>query len=239
MRKVVLIGVAIVLYLGAYGLAHWRQLVMREADLKKEHDVDPPTQRAWDSGDASQDAVKVDSLPALDAQGFNGIHEINRPELVKLMTKFRPLSQDENANLNRGCPGFACLYQGLGLTRWPELARGTVAYLTLVDALNRICPNGQKNFVFLKQGWWLAGSPPTPNPTTGQVPVNSVTRIKPGLYTFNYAVYFPSTATYAWINHRDYGFPINLIKPQKASLSLFPPPLNDARPAQIYCSTCR
>jgi hypothetical protein len=68
MRKVVLISVAIVLYLGAYGVAHWRQLIMRESDLKKEHDVDPHTQRAWHIGDASQDAVKVDSLPALDAR---------------------------------------------------------------------------------------------------------------------------------------------------------------------------
>ena len=184
--------------------------------------------------------AKIDSLAALDAHGFNGVQEITRPELVKLMTKFRPLSQGENANLDRGCPGFACAYQGLGLKRWPELARGTVAYLTRVDALNRRCPNGQDNFVFLKQGCWLAGKPPTPNPTTGEVPVNSITRSKPGLYTFNYAVYFPSTATYAWMNHRDYGFPFNRIKPQKAYLSPFPPPLNDdTRPAQIYCSTCR
>lgn len=239
MRKIIIISVAMFLYLAAYGVAHWRQLIMCAAGLKKEHDLGQPTQRARDIGDTSQDAVKFDSLPALDAHGFYGIHEIGRSELVKLMTKFRPLSQGEQANLNRGCPGFACLYQGLGLTRWPELARGTVAYLSLADALNRRCQDGQKNFVFLKQGWWLAGSPPTPNPTTCQVPVSSVTRIKPGFYTFNYAVYFPSTETYAWMNHRDYGFPINLIKPQKASLSLFAPPLNDARPAQIYCSTCR
>ncbi|HEY2125494.1 MAG TPA: hypothetical protein VGG94_08545, partial [Chthoniobacterales bacterium] len=76
--------------------------------------------------------------------------------------------------------------------------------------------------------------------TTGEVPLASVTRIKPGLYSISYAVYFPSTATYAWMNHHDYGFPANLIKPQKAYLSPFPPPLDeDARPAQIYCSTCR
>jgi hypothetical protein len=44
------------------------------------------------------------------------------------------------------------------------------------------------------------------------------------------------TATYAWMNHSDYGFPANLIK----YLSPFPPPLDEnARPAQIYCSTCR
>ena len=156
------------------------------------------------------------------------------------MTKFRSLSQDENANLDRGCPGFVCVYQGLGLTRWPESARGTVTYLTQQDALGRRCPNGQENFVFLKQGCWLADKPPTPNPTTGEVPIDSVTRSKPGLYTFNYAVYFPSTATYAWLNHRDFGFPVNRIRPQKAFLSPFPPPLDaDTRPAQIYCSTCR
>ena len=231
MRKLVLISVPVVLCLGAYGLAHWRQLVMPETDLRKEHEVAQNNEQGWDVGKAPRDAAQVDSLPALDAHGFNGILEIGKPELGKLMTKFRPLSRDENANLNRGCPGFTCVYQGLGLTRWPELARGTVAYLSLGNALSRRCPTGQENFVFLKQGWWLADGPPTPNPTTGQVSVNAVTRMKPGLYTFNYAVYFPSTATYAWINHRDYGFPINLIKPQKASLSLFLPPLTPRPPS--------
>jgi hypothetical protein len=184
--------------------------------------------------------ANTDSLPALDAHGLNGVQEITRPELVKLMTKFRPLSQAENANLDRGCPGLACVYQGLGLKRWPELARGTVAYLRREDALKRRCPNGQENFVFIKQGCWLENKPPTPHPATSEVSVNSVTRTKPGLYSFGYAVYFPSTATYAWMNHSDYGFPYNRIRPQKAYLSSFPPPLDeDTRPAQIYCSTCR
>ena len=120
---------------------------------------------------------------------------------------------------------------GLGLRRWPELARGTVAYLSRENAVNRRCPGGQENFVFLKQGWWLEGSRPIRNPATGEVPVDSVTRMKPGFYTFNYAVYFSSTATYAWMNHRDYGFPLNWIKPQKAYLSRFPPPLEDTRTA--------
>jgi hypothetical protein len=184
--------------------------------------------------------ANTDSLPALDAHGLNGVQEITRPELVKMMTKFRPLSQAENANLDRGCPGLACVYQGLSLKRWPELARDTVAYLRREDALKRRCPNGQENFVFIKQGCWLANKPPTPHPATGEVSVNSVTRTKPGLYSFGYAVYFPSTATYAWMNHSDYGFPYNRIRPQKAYLSSFPPPLDeDTRPAQIYCSTCR
>lgn len=188
---------------------------------------------------AQGDRAKIDSLPALDAHGFNGVQEITRPELVKLMTKIRPLSPEEKANLDRGCPGLVCVYQGLGLKRWPELARGTIGYLSLGDALNRRCPNGQENFVFVKQGCWLAGNPPTPNPATGGVSVNSVTRTKPGFFTFGYAVYFPSTATYAWMNHSDYGFPANRVKPQKAYLSPFPLPLDETRPAQIYCSTCR
>src|SRR6202007_1332724 len=109
--------------------------------------------------------------------------------LLKQMSTVRSLSPEENANLDRGCPGFVCVYQGLGLKRWPELARGTVAYLNCKDALNRRCPTAQENFVFLKQGCWLAGNPPTPNPGTGEVPIDSITRSKPGLYTFNYAVY--------------------------------------------------
>lgn len=167
----------------------------------------------------------------------------------------KPLRKDSRAGWRRCEMTLACLprqlavayrflvkwYQRLGVTRWPESARGTVAYLTVEDALKRHCPNSQENFVFVKQGWWLGSSPPKPDPTSGQVSVNSVTRIKPGWYTFNYAVYFPSTATYAWINHREYGFPVNLVRPEKAYLSVSPPPLDDEnrRTAQIYCSTCR
>jgi hypothetical protein len=104
--------------------------------------------------------------------------------------------------------------------------------------LKRHCPNSQENFVFVKQGWWLGGSPLKPDPTSGQI---SVTRIKPGWYTFNYVVYFPSAARYAWINHREYGFSVNLVRPEKAYLSVSPPPLDDEnrRTAQIYCSTRR
>lgn len=178
-------------------------------------------------------------LPPLDSRGFNGIKEMSRPELVKLMTTLRSLTAEEERNLDRGCPGLACVYQGLGLKRWPELARGTVAYLTHEDALSRPCPNGQRNFVFVKQGCWVAGSPPVPNPRTRQVSVESITRTRPGFYGFGYAAYFPSTRTYAWMNHSDYGFPVNLLRPQKAYLSSFPPPLDASRPGQIFCSTCR
>jgi hypothetical protein len=41
----------------------------------------------------------------------------------------------------------------------------------------------------------------------------------------------------AWINHTDYGFPVNLIKPQKAYLSAFPPWL-DETPARFKGQNC-
>jgi hypothetical protein len=231
LRKLILIGTtAAIVCVSIYGVTHWQgSRRRRQLTGDQEHS------RARDIERRSKN-----SPASLDAHGFSGIHEITKQELMKLMSRFRPLSQDEIANLDRGCPGFVCLYQGLGETRWPESAHGTVAYRILADALKRQCPNGQENFIFVKQGWWLSGHPPNPNPTTGQVSVNSVTRIKPGWYTFNYAVYFPDTSTYAWINHREYGFPVNLVKPQKAFLSLSSPPLNESgRKAQIYCSTCR
>jgi hypothetical protein len=184
-------------------------------------------------------SAAMDPLPALDAHGITGVQEITKSELLRLMTKQRPLTNNEKADVDRGCPGLACLYQGLGLKRWPESAHGTRAYLSREDALKRRCPDDRENFVFAKQAWWESGKPPKTDPTTGEVSLNSITRAKPGWYTFNYAVYFPSTSTYAWINHREYGFPINLIWPQKAYLSLSPPPVDETRPAQIYCSTCR
>ena len=178
-------------------------------------------------------------LPTLDAHGEVGVREIAKAELLTLLSKNRPLSRTEKAQVDRGCPGLTCLYQGFGLTRWPESARGTRAYLRLEDALSRSCPEERGNFVFVKQAWWTSGKSPTRNPRTGEVPLSSVTRAKPGWYTFNYAVYFPATKTYVWINHREYGFPANFIWPMKAYLSLSPPPLDDNRPAQLYCSTCR
>jgi len=226
-RKASFLAFVSIVVLGAiFEFASWRKWIARKDSIEQE------------ISDSGNNAKRI-PLPTLDAHGFKGIHEVTKTELLQLMSKARYLSEDDNAQLNRGCLGLTCLYQGLGITRWPESARGTLAYLNLKDALRRQCPNGQENFLFVKQGWWLARKPPVPDSTTGEVPLESITRVKPGFYTFNYAVYFPSTETYAWMDHRDYGFPINRIRPQKAFLSLSPPPLDDNRPAQIYCSTCR
>lgn len=185
-------------------------------------------------------STTLSPLPDLDARGLNGIRDLTRIELEQLLSKNRPLTKAELLDLDRGCPGFTCLYQGMGQTRWPESAPATIAFPNRADALKRRCPDGKQNFVFLKQGCWLGNQPPKPNPVTGEVPLDSVTRSKPGFYSFNYAVYFPATQTYAWMNHREFGFPLNQIRPQKAYLSPFPPPLDEeTRPAQIYCSTCR
>ena len=214
--------VAIMLCLTAFALVSWRKRMATNIV----HPVDGSV-------------VRTTRLPPLDARGLSGVKEISKRELVALMTATRPLSREELANLNRGCPGFVCIYQGLNLTRWPEAAPGTRAYLRREDALARRCSETEENFVFLKQAWWEGGKPPNPDAITGQVPLSSITRAKPGWYTFNYAIYFPQTVTYAWIDHREYGFPLNLFKPEKAYISLSPPPLDDNRPAQVYCSTCR
>jgi hypothetical protein len=213
-------AILVAIGLTAYVLAQWRTVV--DTDDTK-----------------AQRPANLESLPPLHASASVGVREITKPELLTLMSKNRPLSQSEKVQVDRGCPGLTCLYQGLGLTRWPELARGTRAYLRLEDALGRSCPDGTQNFVFVKQAWWTSDKPPTPEPRTGEVPLSSVTRAKPGWYTFNYAVYFPTTKIYVWINHREYGFPANLLWPMKAYVSLSPPPLDDNRPAQLCCSTCR
>jgi len=224
-RTFALIAVAAVLiYVAVWSVAPWRSRHSEES-----------TQLQTES------TVTADRVPLapLDAHSVSDVLEISKDELIRLMTKTRPLTRDEKVNLDRGCPGFVCIYQRLGLKRWPETARGTRAYLRLEDALARACSTGQDNFVFVKQAWWESGKRPVPNPTTAEVPLNSITRAKPSWYSFNYAVYFPRTQSYAWINHRECGFPVNLIKPQKGYVSLSPPPLEEYRPAQIYCSACR
>jgi len=214
-------AVAVVIGLTAYTLRQWRAEVGTG---------NPQRWIAWGT---------LEPLPVLDARGVVGVREITKSELSIMISKKRPLSESEKAQIDRGCPGLTCLYQDLGLTRWPESARGTQGYLRLEDALNRRCPEDRENFVFIKQAWSTSGKPPTPKTGTGEVPLSAVTRAKPGWYTFNYAVYCPTTKTYAWINHLEYGFPANLLWPMKAYLSLSPPPLDENRPAQLYCSTCR
>ncbi|CAN5425960.1 hypothetical protein BH18VER1_BH18VER1_20920 [soil metagenome] len=224
-RKVTLICIAAAIFcLAAYGAIRWCNTRITVGQAAAQIEPVPP---------------QAGPLRPLDAHGADGVKQITRVELERLMTTGRPLSKDEAAQLDRGCLGLTCLYQGLGLRRWPEAARGTLGYLDRGDALKRRCAAGEENFVFVKQAWWLAGKPPKPDPDTGEVPLSLITRQKPGWYTFNYAIYFPETATYAWINHREYGFPLNLFKPQKAYLSRSPPPLLETRPAQLYCSTCR
>jgi hypothetical protein len=82
---------------------------MPETDLRKEREVAQNNEQGWDVGKAPRDAAQVDSLPALDAHGFNGIQEIGKPELVKLMTKLdrsrgmRTLTLIEAALASRAC----------------------------------------------------------------------------------------------------------------------------------------
>jgi hypothetical protein len=132
--KKVTISSAIVVAMGltAYALAQLRMVV--DTDNRKTHSP-----------------ANLEPLPPIDARGVVGVREITKSELLTLMSKNRPLSESEKAQVDRGCPGLTCLYQGLGLTRWPESALGTRAYLRLEDALNLSCPESRENFVFVKQ----------------------------------------------------------------------------------------
>jgi hypothetical protein len=137
-RKSIAAAIAVLIVgIAAYSLIRWhRSIVVREKVIEG-HAVAGYAELGRD--------VRGSSLLALDAHGFDGVQEINRAELVKLISRFRTLSPDEKANLDRGCPGFACPYQSLGVTKWPESARGTLAYLNPTDALKRHCPGGQEN----------------------------------------------------------------------------------------------
>ena len=83
MRKLTLIGVAAILFLGSFCVARWRKLIIHERDFKHGHGVHQQTRRGRDVGDASRDPGRIDSLPALDAHCYNDVQEIGRPELVK------------------------------------------------------------------------------------------------------------------------------------------------------------
>src|ERR1700746_1986512 len=125
MKKIFfIVAAAAMLGVGAYELFCGR-LSNDPADITAEGHPAPPL--TIGSGPQTKTSADTGPLPALDAHGFNGIREISRPELVKQMSTVRSLSPEENANLDRGCPGFVCVYQGLGLKRWPELARDTAA----------------------------------------------------------------------------------------------------------------
>jgi hypothetical protein len=131
-------GAAVVIVLTAYILFNWRTQVANGDD-----------QRSNVSG-------TLEPLPPLNARDIVGVREITKSELLTLMSKRRSLSQTEKAQVDRGCPGLACLYQGSGLTRWPESAPGTRAYLRLEDALSRRCPERRENFVSLSKRGGLA-----------------------------------------------------------------------------------
>jgi hypothetical protein len=49
----------------------------------------------------------MDPLPALDARGTSGVREITKSELLRLMAKWRPLTNSEKADVDRGCPVLA------------------------------------------------------------------------------------------------------------------------------------
>ncbi len=166
------------------------------------------------------------TLVPLDSGGSR--QEISRAELEKRMSPSGPLPPAVSHELDRGCIGLACVYQGAGQA-FPENAPGTQCYLTEAEANKRTCGSCDKNFVFAKQGQWSSG-PPIPDPKTGQIPTTSVSSAD-GRY--NYVTSFPSTASYAWMNNGVYpGAPTQ-------SGRIAPNYPNDVNyPHTIWCSTC-
>ena len=164
-------------------------------------------------------------LVPLDSGGSR--QDISRAELEQQMSPSGPISPSVSSDLNRGCIGLACAYQGLG-QQFPENAPGTQCYLTETEARARTCSSCDKNFVFAKQGQWSSGTP-TPD-KTGQVPTTSVSSAGGN---YNYVTSFPSTGSYAWMNNGVYpGAP-----PQRGRIAPFYP--NDPHyPQTIWCSTC-
>jgi len=103
-RFAVMTVAAILICIGAWSFASWRS---RQSEEKASVEI--------------KSTVTADKVPLapLDAHGVSGVLEISKDELIRLMTETRPLTPDEKANLDRGCPGFVCMYQRLGLKRWP------------------------------------------------------------------------------------------------------------------------
>ena len=92
MKKVTIYSaIAVAIGLTAYTLAQWRTVI--DTDDKK-----------------PQRPANLESLPPLDASGVVGVREITKSELLILMSKNRPLSQSEKAQVDRGCLALTCLY---------------------------------------------------------------------------------------------------------------------------------
>jgi len=159
--------------------------------------------------------VNVDSfgLQRLAPPGRNGQEQrdVNRAELERLMTPRGGggLPDDVKRELDRGCIGLTACYMGkIGpggdFPDLPEDAPNTFCYLEENLAKARRCGRCCRNLVFAKEGTWdprLWGpSGPNPEPRTRRIPNNSIWGGPRDEY-FNYIIWFPSTRTYAWMDH--------------------------------------
>jgi RHS repeat-associated protein len=184
----------------------------------------------------STNAIDPFGLQQLAPLGRNGQNErdVDRATLERLMTPrgSRGLPDDVKRDLDLGCIGLCSAYAGSGDVP-PEYAEGTNCYLEESLAKSRKCPKCCRNFVFAKQGFLderYQGTTIVPERGTGRIP-NDLISSAGG--HFNYVVWFPSTQSYAWMDHT--------IRqgPQTAFIrrSMI---LNDTRyPKTIYCSICK
>ncbi len=159
--------------------------------------------------------------------------DVDRATLERLMTPrgSRGLRDSIRRLLDQGCIGMCNAYQGTD-DIYPEDAPGTFCYLEENLAKSRKCPKCCRNFVFAKQGKWNEawhGSPPAPAAGTGRFPNNAISNTG-GL--FNYVVWFPSTRSYAWMDHS------TSQGPQTAFIRSSPILTDPRYPNTIWCSTC-
>lgn len=185
----------------------------------------------------NSDPFGLQRLAPLGRNGQNS-REVDRAELERLMTPRggRGLPDDIKRELDRGCIGLTICYMGKGpdgkFGNLPEDAPGTQCYFEENLAKGRKCPRCCRNVVFGKQGSGneaYKGTTVTPNPSTRQVPNDSISNTR----DFNYVIWFPSTRSYAYMNIGYGGAGIRSY--QKAFIDKSPP---EGWPRTIWCSTC-
>jgi RHS repeat-associated protein len=192
--------------------------------------------------------VENDPIGAWDPMGLQKLRplgrngrpkrDLTRAEAEKLMTpKGRNTLPDSvKHNLDAGCIGLCTAYQGSGdQFVKPEWARKTNCYLSKNLAQSRKCDCGERNFVFAVQGILLPDRPSSSiRLGKGGSIINKdlIDDTKP----FNYAVWFPSTKTYAYM---DFGYSIIGLGAEASNQTVFLREDLPRFPFTMWCSTCR
>jgi RHS repeat-associated protein len=183
-------------------------------------------------------------LQKLRPLGRNGkkARDIPRKEAERLMTPrgSKGLPDSVKRNLDSGCIGLCTAYQGSGdQFVKPEWARKTNCYLSENLAKSRKCDCGERNFVFAKQGTLLPDRPRSSIRLSKGGRILDKDLINDDL-PFNYAVWFPSTKSYAYM---DFGYSVIGPGAEASEQTVFIREVLETNhpkyPFTMWCSTCR